>query len=686
MMPSRTKAVATLGASLVACLITLRLIGWRMTPIAPWSDMMAYSLPKYRWAADRIASGHLPLWNPLEFGGIPFLATMQPGVFYPPLRVLYALVHTDTAYDLLFLLHILVGAFSTLALMRSWGASLWASVLASLWVVNPGWLIRIFDHSQLFTTAALMPLLLWALVRTVRDPNLRSTGVLAATAACFVTAGYPPAALAAVYVASIAFACLVGRDLADGETRRAGRAAVAVFIAVCLGVLVTAIQTFPTIELAARTARSTEAAGAHQQVLDEPLLRFLGSSPRSASSVFHRLWDEYGPLPLLLALAAITSRPRTPPVWFSIALFTLAGLMPFQVLTHLPMYGYVRYAVEWSCLTSLSVFLIAGFGLDAATVRLPRLARFAPLITMLCVASVLTLSWRNMNAMHLPLPEGVPTMPAHLSERCGLARETGGRLFWPDAQRRGVLLHAGIGSPGGYESSLLPLRNAVLVEFLGIGNGIVGQTWVARVARERRLLARLGVTCVITRAPAPELEQAGFLPLPDREELAILYRVPSPTPRARLVFSARIAESPTQALSLVAADGDPRREVILESELAAPLRGCSRAGDARVDILRYAEEEVQLRVAAPCRGVLVLADNFYPGWEAAIDGSPASILQADYVFRGLAIESGQHDVVFRYRPKPFAFGAWLSLLGFVLIGTALVLPARLDPTRHVPLP
>src|ERR1051325_1164253 len=84
---SRTEAVAVLGASLAFYLVALRLVGWRILRGVGWgwSDLSAYSLPKFRWVTDRILHGEVPLWNPLEFCGIPFLATMQPVVFFPPL-------------------------------------------------------------------------------------------------------------------------------------------------------------------------------------------------------------------------------------------------------------------------------------------------------------------------------------------------------------------------------------------------------------------------------------------------------------------------------------------------------------------------------------------------------------------------------------------------------------------------
>lgn len=76
-----------------------------------------------------------------------------------------------------------------------------------------------------------------------------------------------------------------------------------------------------------------------------------------------------------------------------------------------------------------------------------------------------------------------------------------------------------------------------------------------------------------------------------------------------------------------------------------------------VAIREYADEHVRLTAQVEEPSYLILADLFYPGWEATVDGAPVRILAADGVFRAIHLEPGKHEVVFRYRP--------MALRGFI---------------------
>lgn len=101
--------------------------------------------------------------------------------------------------------------------------------------------------------------------------------------------------------------------------------------------------------------------------------------------------------------------------------------------------------------------------------------------------------------------------------------------------------------------------------------------------------------------------------------------------------------------------------------------------DEDVTVVAYAEEQITVRVRAAAPGVLVIADTWYPGWEAMVDGRPTDLRRVNLLFRGIPVEAGEHEVTLVYRPASWRTGSTLSLLGLALVGLTLlttVFPSR----------
>ena len=65
---------------------------------------------------------------------------------------------------------------------------------------------------------------------------------------------------------------------------------------------------------------------------------------------------------------------------------------------------------------------------------------------------------------------------------------------------------------------------------------------------------------------------------------------------------------------------------------------------------------------APDDGFLLLADTFYPGWTAQVDGTPTPVYRANISVRGIRLPKGKHEVRFTYEAPGFVHGLWLTLL------------------------
>lgn len=168
---------------------------------------------------------------------------------------------------------------------------------------------------------------------------------------------------------------------------------------------------------------------------------------------------------------------------------------------------------------------------------------------------------------------------------------------------------------------------------------------------------------------------------------AAVYQNHSALPRFRLVHQALAARNRKQAAQLLSRHLF-RHTHVEETELysAVILEGLSQAqaqalqpptaadspAPEDVDLLEDSPDQQVVRTHSAQPGFLVIADTFYPGWEATLDGAPRPIYPANVAFRAVAVPAGEHTVCLRYRPPV----AWLvaPLLGLgLLLGLCWVL-------------
>jgi uncharacterized membrane protein YfhO len=63
----------------------------------------------------------------------------------------------------------------------------------------------------------------------------------------------------------------------------------------------------------------------------------------------------------------------------------------------------------------------------------------------------------------------------------------------------------------------------------------------------------------------------------------------------------------------------------------------------------------------------MLNDSDYPGWKVYVDGRPSHWITTNYLFRGILLQPGRHQVRFAYEPASFAAGAAISGGGIICL-------------------
>jgi uncharacterized membrane protein YfhO len=139
------------------------------------------------------------------------------------------------------------------------------------------------------------------------------------------------------------------------------------------------------------------------------------------------------------------------------------------------------------------------------------------------------------------------------------------------------------------------------------------------------------------------------------------------------VPAARQVSHDEMPVALADPNFNPTTEVLLEtpvSNLQSPI------SSFQSPTLQDTPNRVTIRAALDAPGYLVLADTWYPGWRATVDGESAELLRADYAFRAVSLEAGEHTVEMVYRPTSVLVGGALSLASVVGIVIGLVLTRK----------
>ncbi|HUY32813.1 MAG TPA: YfhO family protein [Pirellulales bacterium] len=100
-----------------------------------------------------------------------------------------------------------------------------------------------------------------------------------------------------------------------------------------------------------------------------------------------------------------------------------------------------------------------------------------------------------------------------------------------------------------------------------------------------------------------------------------------------------------------------------------PYRNLDRMRERKPGTVRVVDDlptRMAINVDVATAGRLVLADTWYPGWRATVDGHEAAVDRAHGVFRGVSVPGGRHQVVFGYEPVSFRLGLIGSAVGVML--------------------
>ena len=137
------------------------------------SDLVLENMQWKIFIRESISQGEIPLWNPYQFSGIPFLAAGQQSALYP-FSLIYYVMPLPAAYGWFTVVQLwLAGAFMYGFLRAGLGTGRLGALIAGITYQLAGFMVISAVFPMIIAAAAWLPLLLWMIEWIVQQRPLR---------------------------------------------------------------------------------------------------------------------------------------------------------------------------------------------------------------------------------------------------------------------------------------------------------------------------------------------------------------------------------------------------------------------------------------------------------------------------------------------------------------------------------
>ena len=731
-------------AQAIAALVLLWLLFfWRLfTPIAADQASLAKGDFSEQFVAfagyqyQRLSSGEIPLWNPYNNGGLPFIADTQAAVFYPPRWLTIGLSSLTGAWSynalqLEMTFHVLLNTLLMYAFVRrlTLGAvgSRLAALVSALIIGYCGYTAG-YPTLQLaiLEAAAWLPLVLLGILEATRSQKTAYRFIALAGFGLGLSwlAGHPQTSFFLTYIA-------VGYLAWRSYVARVGwRAFVSGFLLLTLVTIgVTAVTLLPGLEYLLLTSR--EGLGFSVKGNGFPFRDI-------AQFVFPGSVSQWSPLyvgipSLFLVAMALRFRAQDSRFWLIVAivglLHSLGENSAFYYLTYnlIPGLRFFRGQERAALLVANSLAILAAIGIIAITTTINQVHKrralrywlwFSALLVVIALGLLVAWTidpaqWRQLSDIasrsaifsvtSYAILRQFIRQPGRIAFQLALVALIAFELFTVNMD------HPGTYDPVPHDQQLSveppPLVQQVIDAaadvqpfrvdgFRGLQYNF-GSLFGVMDVRGISPLWLKGPLILIyadyTDNPlAWELFAVKYV-FSGQDHLSVpsqvigtssdskgpvwLHRLEDPRSFARLYYEAEVVDSDKWALELM---GDiryhERDKIVVHEPLTLPLPGYAADGKARVT--SFAPEKITIEIDTPENAILSLSLPHYPGWQASLDGQPREIFRAYAGLSALEIPAGAATLTLTFDPESYRIGALLSLATWLGLGLVALLAFR----------
>lgn len=689
---------------------------------------------------ERLSDGEIPLWNPYNNAGLPFIGDTQAAVFYPPRLAtigLSSLTDSGWTYNALQLemtAHVLAYTFFMYLFVRRLSIGMKGSVfgaLVSAIIVGYSGFTTGYPPLQLALLEAAIwsPLVLLGILEATRHDTFNWRWLLFSGFALGLSwmAGHPQTSWFITYLIIAYFAYRVYDKSYSWRQFIIGTAAIGV---VTVGVV--AVQLLPALEYTSQSMRT--GLGFDEKGGGFPFQDIVQFVLPSVVSIYSPLF--IGIVGLFLALIGIIGKTQNYLFWVAGAIIALllsfgANSALFHTLYNiLPGLSYFRGQERAAYLVMNNLAVLAGLGTvhlfmlntehNGLLIKRIRIGLSGLLAFFVLLGAVILVAWLGDSEKFGHVIQSTTFSAIIISVLVFLHYTFNNKHpYWKIAIILLLvfeLFSVNLDNEANYEVRPAwdknPLATPVLVqqiqadegEFYRVdGNffGLYGNYGSLFGVHDIRGISPLfidGAHAIIQRELPDEvawelfgvkyvLSGAETLPIGAtqlgqeiyRGETIYLHQLTNPRPFAALLYDYTVLDSDEFARALLADPNfDERNTAILHTDPQITLPD-NPSSDNQVELIEFEHEHFAVQITTEDNAILSLAHVDYPGWSATLDGESIDIIRAYGGLTALAIPAGDHTIHFEYNPLSYKVGAILSLFtwgGLIILGGVLIMVKR----------
>ena len=566
-------------------------------------NMITMSYPNWSYLNGMVSKLSVPFWNPFRNMGEPFLADPQAMVLYPIRLMLSPITDFKIFLQVWVFFHSLIAGLFMWLLVRHLLKDNISALFAAILISCNGFFTARAIFPNHFAAASWLPAILYFQI-------IYSPIGLGVVLACGWLAGFPP-----IYIL-----CCLGVTIVAAFQGKRGLLCLIKGAVIALGLV--SVQIIPFLEFMINSTRNTilNSSVANQYALTIPQLlkeifvpQWYGIDPVVNGDIAIMCFY-VGVVPIALAIYAAIKGDVLEKGIACVIVCTLALSLGerFPWYDRVPFFHIFRFPANWLLLSTMGIVFLSAVGIrEIAKSSVIRIVLIG-IVTVDLLA--FSLYRRSAWAMQELLSEKPPL--AQMLQKEGMQR-----VYHTD-----FLMDT-------WETGALKERNDYLLmkEFLVPSYGMsfavadINSYQVLKLRRAHQYLERLNAEGPLSNL----LQKAG----------------------ASTVITLKTGAKDVARNNMVVLRNNHSRGRVYLAQ-----------GTGSVEVTRYFPGRVNAQVIADMPTRVVFSEIYYPGWKATVDGKKAEIHSFEDTFNSVNVESGRHEITFRFFPISFLVGLMITML------------------------